>query len=147
MAQSEGNEPPQACNWLETVEPGLESLAVAYDRAIELFTEEHRALLESGELGGFKDGDSERAGRQWKPALFRLQDMLWERLMGRSERVACIVLAFSPSTEQTLKDYDAPEGAAVAAAALDVLRVALERGWYKPQAGEDPSAETLKLAA
>lgn len=140
--------------WEKAAEAGAASLRRAYLHEIARFAKKHRSEFESGELGGHKDGDSGRfhivgegvvVGRL--PALFRLQALLWEEWMYCSPRLAGIVLAVSPSTETAFETYYEVEGAASVAAAYDVLRVALERGWYRPVEGEEPSAEHLDLAA
>lgn len=121
----------------------LEQLRAEYQARIVALAEELEPRFRSGELRGYRDGDGNRFR---SPPLHQLEDELRRRL-ARTFAEAHLVLLCSPSTLATFDHgsedprYDAGD-----AAAWDVLRVALARGWYRPEMEEIPDAESLLTA-
>jgi len=121
-------------NWRKTKEKAAALLGIAYDREVERLAEELRPRFESGELGGHRGSDDDAA-------LLRLQEEA--RVRSLTPQDAAVLLAVTP-TPPELYDYCHDiESCAIVAFALDVLRVALGRGWYCPAKGEEPSAQDL----
>lgn len=120
-----------------------------YPRAVEAVATALRARFESGELRGWIEGDADLPKRK-TPPFWKLQRECVRRFISTPVR-ALGVLACSESTHLVGETgYPLVEawpwdqaggtcllGAAEAAMAYDVLRFARERGWSKPQKGEE----------
>jgi hypothetical protein len=127
--------------WSDAKLRALDLLRKAYSDKIERVAEELRPRFELRELRGFTDADhvQKSADEHYVPPLWRLEKELSERLAG-TEEDAFLVLACS---ESNVGDYESPVSEAGGRAGWDVLRVALRRGWYKPEPGEFPGATEL----
>lgn len=123
-------------NWTETKAAALEILRNAYSLELERIAEELRPQFESGALGGYRGCDTP-PGEPYEDRnpLDDLEHEMAKRLV-TEEVDEYLVMAITPS----MFDDCARE-----AAALDVLRVALARGWYKPKLDAYPGASDLAL--
>ena len=113
--------------WKEAKAIALAMLREAYNREIERIAEELAPRIVSGELGAYA-GDDESS------PLWRLECEMRKRI-ARTEVDKHVVMAVSPSEDECA------EGVTT----LDVLRVALARGWYRPKPDDSPSARDLAL--
>lgn len=118
----------------------LASLRETYRRRIESLTDDLGPRLRSGELRGFRAGDAD--GRRTPPR-WQLEEECRRRLASTGADVFATLLC----SEFAAWDFDSgwlhPAHHAGHAAALDVFAEAARRGWYKPDANEEPSLETL----
>jgi hypothetical protein len=114
----------------------LESLKADYRKRIEALTNELESRFRSGEFRGNSDAEQ---------PLHRLENELRKRI-AKTYAEAHLVLACSSSTIATSDvACEDPRYHAGDAAARDVVREALKRGAYRPDAGRDeyPTAEDL----
>lgn len=124
----------------------LEPFREKYRRRLERIAVELRPRFVSGELHGFNDADerADQADRGHQASILRLEQELEERHV-QSCADAYLILACSASEE--LVDGGRPltdvQAAAAEAMALDLLRIARRRGWYRPDMSEEPSAAEL----
>lgn len=123
----------------------------AYNREIERIAEELRPRIVSREMGGYilKDvvcGDTEEEAATCLRPLDLLQLEVGRRLAPAEAEGegGLLALAVTPSG-WTYGDAKDPDREAGVTGAMDVLRVALARGWYVPRPEEYPSAEDLAL--
>jgi hypothetical protein len=132
-------------DWTQAKATALDLLRNAYNREIERIAEELRPRIESRELGGWRGDDTPPDEPYEGPdPMFRLEDEMRARIV-TDEESGFLVLAVSPSEHDDL--HGDATYAAGDVAALDVMRVALARGWYVPRPEEHPSAATLALRA
>lgn len=127
----------------------VDQMRAAYLRRLEELVLEFKPKFDSGELHGYDDADlaaDERAralGEGHQPPFWALEEEI-EALVG-SDVEAYFILAVSRS--ERLVDGGIPfenaKYAAASAVALDVLRIARERGWYELTPGEEPTPEQL----
>lgn len=143
----------------------FQALRLDYLARVEAFAEELRPRFQAGELRGFTIGDSDRADarveaftaahpeatveevlayrNRVEPPLFVLEELCAARFLPASlgwdaqHEEAHLIRACSPS-EPLTEDGQPNIGQAATAVAYDVLRVARTRGWYAPDASEEP---------
>jgi hypothetical protein len=127
---------------------------VFYPAAVEKVATALRPRFESGELRGWISGDADRySGRRLDP-LTKIEFECERRWVTTPVR-ALGALAMSPNKTGTSADewvWNATDlsctlrGAASIAMARDVLAFARERGWSKPQKGEEPAFKAQRQA-
>ncbi len=144
MAASKRTMSPRPSEWQATCARVLEDLRLAYGAEIERLAETLRPGFEAGELRGWNDPDDDEGA-----AALRLEDLASAHFgleVQRLENVprkgdvtytgdhatAYAILAVSPSSERTEDGYNHVAFQAKDAAALDVLAIARQRGWYAP---------------
>jgi hypothetical protein len=131
----------------------IPALRAAYAAELERFAERLRPRFESGELRGFTDDDMERefGDRSWVAPLWKLEKLCAAHFglevattevddcsttyEGDAEAAHLVLLA-SPSRAETADCYYHECHHASAAVTADVLRIARERGWYRPTQDE-----------
>jgi hypothetical protein len=137
-------------NWTQARSVALGVLGGAYQQRIERLAEEVRPRFESGEFRGFIGEDLERELQErtlnphrWIAPRWRFADVVESKVEGDAD--AYLILACSPSGDLVDGDYQlkAARTAAAECMSLDVFRIGLHEGWYKPGRGEEPSAEAL----
>jgi hypothetical protein len=131
---------------------------------VERIAEQLRPRIEAGELRGFTDADGdaiEAADKKWRrehprtkrvghayrrcPMALLTKEMT-ARLRLRNPHRAAVVVVASPSAPAILDPSNEHDGLwswASDMAAWDVLRIARERGWYKPHRTEYPEPADL----
>lgn len=116
----------------------LPALRADYAKMLQEIAREVRPGFESGRFRGFRDEEGSDCPR-WVFEMY---------LMDRhvpTYPVAYAILAASPS-EPLVDDGSLSEARVIAAEALglDLFRIGLRAGWYRPEPGEEPSAEELQ---
>lgn len=123
----------------------LERMRADYDRRVERLAEELKPGFLSGQFRGFQTGDDETLGYRNCPR-WKLEHLIEAKEIASDADGFC-VLACSPSWEAGLVEgtiYDV-QNMAAECMSLDVFRIGLREGWYRPDAAkeEDPSADRL----